>query len=594
MRRIGQIVLRLVLAFAVIGTVVVSPQRVAWGAPQTRITPMLDLPTGKAVSLPFPATHVVVRWDGAVDAVVQIRGQRNDGTLTAWQNATTDEDGGATQESGLLLVDDIVKLEGRVVSGNAEGVRATAIDAQNGPRKLEVVGDQASALDGATTQPPIVARSAWGADESLRKGTPEFAPVQRLDIHHTVTANNDPDPASTVRAIYAWHTQGNGWNDIGYNFLIDQNGRIYEGRYARPYASGETPTGENEFKLGVIGAHTLNNNTGTVGIALLGTFNTAAPTAAQQASLVKLLAWEADRHGIDPMASGSILGHRDLYSTECPGDGAYALLPSLRQKTAALVTISATPGKTPGYWIAGTNGAVRPYGTAKNLGSMEGKSLNASVISMAATPSNNGYWLLGSDGGIFSFGDAQFYGSTGNIKLNKPIVGMARTPSGKGYWLVASDGGIFAYGDAQFYGSTGAMTLNKPVVAMASTPSGKGYWLVASDGGIFAYGDAQFYGSTGSLKLNSPVVTIAGAPNGNGYWLVARDGGVFAFNTKFYGSVPGLALSSYAGTAQVATTSTGKGYYMLSANGGIFTFGDAKFLGASSVNAASLVVLPES
>ena len=85
----------------------------------------------------------------------------------------------------------------------------------------------------------MITRSAWGADEGMRKGPIEFGlPISKLVVHHTVTPNDDPDPAQTVRAVYAYHTRHNGWNDIGYNFLVDQQGRIYEGRFARPYRPG--------------------------------------------------------------------------------------------------------------------------------------------------------------------------------------------------------------------------------------------------------------------------------------------------------------------------------------------------------------------
>jgi ribosomal protein L24E len=157
---------------------------------------------------------------------------------------------------------------------------------------------------------------------------------------------------------------------------------------------------------------------------------------------------------------------------------------------------------------------------------------------------------------------------------------MASTPTGAGYWLVASDGGVFAFGDARFFGSTGAIRLNRPVVGMASTPTGNGYWLVASDGGIFAFGDAQFHGSTGRLRLNSPVVAMEATREGTGYWLVARDGGVFSFNVDFAGSVPGLGLASYAGSAALRSTLNGLAYYVLGADGGVFTFGPARFFGS--------------
>jgi len=572
----------------------VAPQHLAWAAPATRILPSLDLPLGSSVDLPYAASHVVLRWDGDATAQVELRWADEGGAWQPWQAATIDEDGGASQESGMFVVTDAVKLQARVVSGRAAHLKAVVIDVENGPRRLVLRSSvaPAGAINGATGQPPVITRAQWGADESLRKGTPDFAAIQRMDVHHTVTTNNDPNPAATVRAIYVWHTQGNGWNDIGYNFLIDASGNVYEGRYARSYANGEAPTGENPANLGVIGAHTLNHNPGTVGIALLGTFNTVAPSAAAQSSLTKLMAWEADRHGLDPTAPGVVLGHRDLYETECPGNVAYGLLPAWRQQANQIKVLSYPPGNTPGYWIAGADGSVGNYGNAANYGSMAGRGLNSPIVSMTRTADGKGYWLMGGDGGIFSFGSAQFYGSMGGRRLNQPVVGLAPTPSGQGYWLVARDGGIFAFGDAQFYGSMGGHALNQPVVGIASTPSGHGYWMVASDGGIFAFGDAQFYGSTGSIRLNQPVVAMAAAPNGHGYWLFARDGGVFAYNVPFMGSIPMLQLSSFSQVTQAAATQTGNGYYLLGRDGGMYTFGDARFWGTQSLTAAGMALVP--
>ena len=233
-----------------------------------------------------------------------------------------------------------------------------------------------------------------------------------------------------------------------------------------------------------------------------------------------------------------------------------------------------------GYWEAGSDGSVYPFGSAQWLGDMAGQPLTAPVVGMALTSDDYGYWLVASDGGIFSFGDAQFFGSTGAIHLNKPIVGMTATPDGGGYWLVASDGGIFAYGDAQFFGSTGAIHLNKPIVGMTATPDGGGYWLVASDGGIFAYGDAQFFGSTGGIHLNKPIVGMASTPDGGGYWLVASDGGVFAYgDAQFFGSTGGIQLNKPI--VDMASSFDGGGYWMVASDGGIFNFGDAHFHGSA-------------
>jgi hypothetical protein len=591
-----QMRLRILIAVLVAAVAWAVPVPMAWSAPETRVE-ILDAPSvpgGEEVDI--PASHLALSWQGDDGARVQVRWQV-DGHWQPWVDAPVahdleDHEAGVVY-SGLLRAAGPGRVQTRVAGGPARALKVAAFDTEHGPRRLVRAGrDVAGAAEGdpaGPAQPPVVSRAQWGADESLRKGTPLYAPVTKLIVHHTVTPNVDPDPAATIRAMYAFHTQIRGWDDIGYNFLVDAQGRVYEGRWARAYGAGELPTGEDTSRRGVVGAHAEGTNTGSAGIALLGDFTSAAPSAAALASLEGWLAWKAVRHEIDPQGSSvftgadgtsnrvfaNISGHRDVRATDCPGDRLYALLPSIRQRVAQ------APSRLPrGYWIAGRDGAVHPQGAAPVLGDLRGARLAQPIRGMAATPAQKGYWLLGADGGIFAFGDAAFYGSTGALKLNKPVVGMASTPTGRGYWLVASDGGIFAFGDAGFFGSTGAMQLNKPVVGMSPTPSGLGYWLVASDGGIFAFGDARFAGSTGALTLNSPIVAMEAASDGAGYWLVAADGGAFAFDVPFWGSIPGLKLPSYGGSTALRATHAGLGYYVLGADGGVFSFGQARFFGS--------------
>lgn len=208
-----------------------------------------------------------------------------------------------------------------------------------------------------------------GADESYRfnadgteKWPPAFYPTQKLIAHHTATQNDDPDPAATVRAIYRYHAIDKGWGDIGYNFLADGQGRIYKGRYSGPAGTRDqdTATGENGSDHGVTAAHTAGYNSGTVGIALLGTYTSVAPPAAARSALVEHLAWEAEHHNLDPLAvstytnpvNGSqksidnISAHRDWVATECPGETFFVDLPAIRQDVAAKVSPTSTPDTT--------------------------------------------------------------------------------------------------------------------------------------------------------------------------------------------------------------------------------------------------------
>jgi hypothetical protein len=200
------------------------------------------------------------------------------------------------------------------------------------PRRLQLAGS-----------PAIVSRSGWQADESIRRAPPVIAPtLQFALVHHTVNTNGYPcsESASIVRGIMVYHVQGNGWNDIGYNFLVDHCGTVFEGRYGG-------------IDKNVVGAHSQGFNTGSVGVALIGTYDTVTPPQAQLDALVKLLAWRLDVAHIDPLsflnyisggntkfAAGlpvdmrAISGHRDTYFTDCPGDALYRLLPSLAQQVA--------------------------------------------------------------------------------------------------------------------------------------------------------------------------------------------------------------------------------------------------------------------
>ncbi|HVU77167.1 MAG TPA: FlgD immunoglobulin-like domain containing protein [Gaiellaceae bacterium] len=193
--------------------------------------------------------------------------------------------------------------------------------------------------------PAIVSRSGWKANDEILRGKPAYAPALRLAIvHHTVNANDytPAEAAAIVRGIELYHVQGNGWNDIGYNFLVDRFGNVYEGR-----AGGITRN--------VIGAHAEGFNRGTVGIALIGNFAKAKPTQAMENALVRLLAWRLDLAHVDPLstvayASGgnakfkagkvvtlrAVSGHRDTGPSECPGKAAYDLLGRVAKEAAAI------------------------------------------------------------------------------------------------------------------------------------------------------------------------------------------------------------------------------------------------------------------
>ncbi len=197
-------------------------------------------------------------------------------------------------------------------------------------------------------RPEIVLRAGWKADESLlRTGPVLFNRLGAVFVHHTVSANGygPDDVAAMLRGIQRYHVVGRGWTDIGYNYLVDRFGRVYEGR-----AGGITAN--------VRGAQVAGLNTGSAGIALLGSYGSEAPTAAQLDALASLVAWRLDVAHVDPLGRAHLLsggsdrfgegtvvtldaisGHRDGGFTACPGDEVYRRLPALREAVASVAQL---------------------------------------------------------------------------------------------------------------------------------------------------------------------------------------------------------------------------------------------------------------
>jgi N-acetylmuramoyl-L-alanine amidase-like protein len=556
--------------------------------------------------LPFPATHVGLGWRGSEADLVEICWQVA-GEWGAWRRLSIWHDAG-DHDAGLVAAGLVRPAPGAMHVGvrwsaGAARLEAVVIDAGSGPAPVAVAYR-------AAPQPEIITRAGWGADEGMRKGPVEFAPISKLVVHHTVTPNDDPDPAQTVRAVYAYHTRHNGWNDIGYNFVVDQQGRVYEGRWARVYRPGEAPTGEDEDGSGVIGAHAKAVNPGTAGIAVLGDYSGGVvPPGPALDGLVRVLAWKAARHGIDPKGAApftakdgsqrtfpNIAGHRDVGETGCPGGRLYERLPEIRQRVAEALgePVAAAPAppaplpappppvpEFPGFWVAAADGRISSFGDVQSAGDLAGHKLGAPIVSLAATPAGRGYWMVGADGGVFAFGDAPFHGAPAG-QLRSPAVHLEPTPSGKGYWVLSAAGEVAAFGDAAFRGQLFPVPVN--AVGLAPTPTGEGYWVATADAQVFAFGDAVLQAATGASlpagdgkspppRPAGPTVAIAASPDGKGYWLLGRDGGVFSFGVPFHGSVGDR--QPYGKAVDLRPTDSGAGYYVAGTDGAVFAFGDA-------------------
>nr|WP_184966273.1 peptidoglycan recognition protein [Streptomyces echinatus] len=192
-------------------------------------------------------------------------------------------------------------------------------------------------------RPRIVTRRGWGADESLRgRGFVYTKKIKAAFVHHTATGNKYTcaQAPSVIRGIYRYHVQSMGWRDVGYNFLVDKCGNLYEGR-----AGGVAKA--------VLGAHTAGFNTDSMGIAVIGTYGTNKPAGAAVTAVARLTAWKLGLYGVDPSgktyltsAGGNlypkgknvrlnvISGHRDGFATECPGKRLYAKLGTARSSAS--------------------------------------------------------------------------------------------------------------------------------------------------------------------------------------------------------------------------------------------------------------------
>lgn len=181
----------------------------------------------------------------------------------------------------------------------------------------------------ATPMPTIYSRADWGADERLRDCCVEYGEVHAGFVHHTVNANgySRAEVPAILRGIYAYHTQSRGWRDIGYNYLIDRFGQIWEGRYGG-------------ITLPVVGAHTLNYNENSFAASAIGNYDVARPSSAMIDAYARLYAWKLSLHGIRPTsrqnvagtAFNAINGHRDAAQTACPGRYLYAKIPAIIAK----------------------------------------------------------------------------------------------------------------------------------------------------------------------------------------------------------------------------------------------------------------------
>jgi hypothetical protein len=307
--------------------------------------------TTRVLRAPRRFDLIGLRWADGAHAEAQVRARRRRGEWTAWLPLHASGDHGPDEGSEPAGTDpaftgtaDEFQLRLR---GNPRGLRARfvrALPAARAASRRRRTTASASARRQVGTPPSIIPRAAWGADSVPPRAAPAYGTVQMGFVHHTVTANDygPEDSAGIVLGIARYHRNSNGWNDIGYNFLVDKYGQIFEGR-----AGG--------IDQPVIGAQAQGYNSVSTGVACLGTFSSVAQTEAGMEALAHVLGWKLALHGVPtqgeltvvsaggesnrysagtPVTFQYISGHRDGDNTSCPGSALYAQLDDLRTRAA--------------------------------------------------------------------------------------------------------------------------------------------------------------------------------------------------------------------------------------------------------------------
>ncbi|HEY3018658.1 MAG TPA: N-acetylmuramoyl-L-alanine amidase, partial [Solirubrobacteraceae bacterium] len=284
-----------------------------------------------------------LRWPGAAHVHGELRARRRGGRWTPWLPLHGAGDHGPDGDAPLGGTDpvwtgraDEVELR---LSRALHGLTLHGVRTIGAPRVI-----RARAAQSDTPPVRIITRTEWGGDSVPPRAAPELGEVRMAFVHHTVNANDygPQDSAGIVLAICRYHRDHNKWNDLGYNFLVDRFGQVFEGR-----AGG--------IDQPVVGAQAQGYNSVSTGIGNIGTYDVAGQTPEALEAMASLIAWKLGIHGApiegqvtvtsrggdvnrypadQPVVFNRVAGHRDGDKTECPGAALYAQLPALRDRAA--------------------------------------------------------------------------------------------------------------------------------------------------------------------------------------------------------------------------------------------------------------------
>jgi hypothetical protein len=324
---------------------------------------------------------VGLRWSGRAEPRISMRVRKSGGAWSRWVRIAADGEhapdpgtsearlaGGSSDPVWAGESDELQYRMSRRVSGlrlhfvNTTGSATAADRAKNGLRRAANAGVRTAArvlgvadADAQDPQPEIAPRASWEGGQCTPRAAPAYREVKLAFVHHTVNANEytAEQVPSMLLGICRYHRNSNGWNDIGYNFLVDKFGRLWEGR-----AGG--------VDKAVVGAHTEGMNTQSFAVSNLGDYSSVPASEEAMQAMTRLIRWKLPLHGqptsgtVTVVSNGGggshyaageeatlerVSGHRDANSTACPGQVLYDQLPDLRNRVAGAPVAERPPAQ---------------------------------------------------------------------------------------------------------------------------------------------------------------------------------------------------------------------------------------------------------
>lgn len=320
--------------------------------------------TSPPIAAPFPFSAVLPQWaadlTGNTDLHISLRTGPSEHEWNDWQEIHTWHD--MTLPGDEAITGEITFVPAAedkhsfvqfkiTLSRDDQGanpllreLRLAFVDATAGPTTAELIerqktlDERAAASEneqsaaGSYPKPFVISRDVWCTDPRCNYSDGlAYHSVTHLVLHHSGSFS-DRDSAELMRSFWEYH-YSKGWGDIGYNFVIDEEGNIFEG-----HLGGDD----------VVGIHAREANTGSMGVAVMGNYTYETPSIATQESIINLFAWKADQRDINVFDASDalpyvnhgfphIIGHRAVNETQCPGDMAFRLLPAIRDEVAARI-----------------------------------------------------------------------------------------------------------------------------------------------------------------------------------------------------------------------------------------------------------------